>query len=151
MPMTNPSSKWLKSTEWLAGQIGKPGIVVVDGSFYLPAQKRDANAEYVAGHIPGAVFFDIEKVAVQRGQRQHEPGQRASERLTRQMAGAGRSLRFAPKVRQSGCLQKTGDAKPRIYLQCPARCPQRFLEPSRKEMGVCEANIRQIDQWIVGA
>ena len=61
--MTNPSSKWLKSTEWLAGQIGKPGIVVVDGSFYLPTQKRDANAEYVAGHIPGAVFFDIEKVA----------------------------------------------------------------------------------------
>jgi thiosulfate/3-mercaptopyruvate sulfurtransferase len=61
--MTNPSSKWLKSTEWLAGQIGKPGIVIVDGSFYLPTQKRDANAEYVAGHIPGAVFFDIEKVA----------------------------------------------------------------------------------------
>jgi thiosulfate/3-mercaptopyruvate sulfurtransferase len=61
--MTNPSSKWLKSTEWLAGQIGKPGIVVVDGSFYLPAQKRDARSEYLAGHIPGAVFFDIEKVA----------------------------------------------------------------------------------------
>jgi thiosulfate/3-mercaptopyruvate sulfurtransferase len=61
--MTNPSSKWLKSTEWLAGQIGKPGIVVVDGSFYLPTQKRDAKAEYVAGHIPGAVFFDIEAVA----------------------------------------------------------------------------------------
>ena len=61
--MTNPSSKWLKSTEWLAGQIGKPGIVVVDGSFYLATQKRDAKAEYVAGHIPGAVFFDIEAVA----------------------------------------------------------------------------------------
>ena len=61
--MTNPSSKWLKSTEWLAGQIGKPGIVVVDASFYLTTQKRDAKAEYVAGHIPGAVFFDIEKVA----------------------------------------------------------------------------------------
>jgi len=61
--MTNPSSKWLKSTEWLAGQIGKPGVVIVDGSFYLPTQKRDAKAEYVAGHIPGAVFFDIEAVA----------------------------------------------------------------------------------------
>jgi thiosulfate/3-mercaptopyruvate sulfurtransferase len=61
--MTNPSSKWLKSTEWLAGQIGKPGVVVVDGSFYLATQKRDAKAEYVAAHIPGAVFFDIEAVA----------------------------------------------------------------------------------------
>jgi thiosulfate/3-mercaptopyruvate sulfurtransferase len=61
--MSEPSSKRLKSTEWLAGQIGKPGVVVVDGSFYLPTQKRDAKAEYVASHIPGAVFFDIEAVA----------------------------------------------------------------------------------------
>jgi thiosulfate/3-mercaptopyruvate sulfurtransferase len=61
--MTNPSSKWLKTTEWLEGQLGKPGVTIVDGSFYLPAQKRDAKAEYVAGHIPGAVFFDIDVVA----------------------------------------------------------------------------------------
>ena len=59
----NPSSKWLKSTEWLAGQLGKPGVSIVDGSFYLPAQKRDAKAEYLATHIPGAVFFDIDAVA----------------------------------------------------------------------------------------
>ena len=61
--MTEPSSKWLKSTEWLAGEIGKPNVVVVDGSFYLVTQKRDAKAEYLAGHIPGAVFFDINAVA----------------------------------------------------------------------------------------
>jgi thiosulfate/3-mercaptopyruvate sulfurtransferase len=61
--MTNPSSKWLKTTEWLEGQLGKPGIVIVDASFYLPTQKRDAKAEYIASHIPGAVFFDIETVA----------------------------------------------------------------------------------------
>lgn len=61
--MTNPSSKWLKSTDWLESQIGKPGVVVVDASFYLPTQKRDAKAEYVASHIPGAVFFDLESVA----------------------------------------------------------------------------------------
>jgi thiosulfate/3-mercaptopyruvate sulfurtransferase len=59
----NPSSKWLKSTEWLESQISKPNLVVVDGSFYLPTQKRDAKAEYIASHIPGAVFFDIEKIA----------------------------------------------------------------------------------------
>ncbi len=45
------------------GQIGKPGIVIIDASFYLATQKRDAKAEYVASHIPGAVFFDIETVA----------------------------------------------------------------------------------------
>jgi thiosulfate/3-mercaptopyruvate sulfurtransferase len=58
-----PASQWLKSTEWLAGQIGKPGVSVVDGSFYLPAHKRDAKAEYLAGHIPGAVYFDINEIA----------------------------------------------------------------------------------------
>lgn len=57
------SSPWLKSTEWLAGQLGKPGVSIVDGSYYLPTQKRDPRAEYVAGHIPGAVFFDINAIA----------------------------------------------------------------------------------------
>src|SRR5674476_484129 len=58
-----PISRWLKSTEWLAGQIGKPNVVIVDASYYLPTQKRDAKAEYVAAHIPGAVFFDINAIA----------------------------------------------------------------------------------------
>lgn len=60
---TSTSSRWLKSTEWLAGQLGKEGVVIVDGSYYLPTQKRDARAEYLAAHIPGAVFFDINAVA----------------------------------------------------------------------------------------
>ena len=58
-----PSSRWLKSTEWLAGQLGKPDVAIVDGSYYLPTQKRDAKAEYLAAHIPGAVFFDINAIA----------------------------------------------------------------------------------------
>jgi thiosulfate/3-mercaptopyruvate sulfurtransferase len=57
------SSRWLKSTEWLAGQLGKPGVSIVDGSYYLPTQKRDAKGEYLAGHIPGAIFFDINAIA----------------------------------------------------------------------------------------
>jgi thiosulfate/3-mercaptopyruvate sulfurtransferase len=55
--------RWIKSTEWLAGELGKPDVVVVDGSYYLPTQNRDARAEYAAAHIPGAVFFDINAVA----------------------------------------------------------------------------------------
>jgi thiosulfate/3-mercaptopyruvate sulfurtransferase len=58
-----PASRWLKSTEWLADNLGKPNIVVVDGSTYLPTHGRDARAEYLAGHIPGAVFFDINAIA----------------------------------------------------------------------------------------
>jgi thiosulfate/3-mercaptopyruvate sulfurtransferase len=58
-----PASKWLVTTDWLAARLGKPEIAIVDGSFYLPALKRDAKAEYLAGHIPGAAFFDIDAIA----------------------------------------------------------------------------------------
>jgi thiosulfate/3-mercaptopyruvate sulfurtransferase len=59
----SPASPHLVTTEWLAERLGEPGIVVVDGSYYLPAAKRDPRAEYLAAHIPGAVFFDIEEIA----------------------------------------------------------------------------------------
>jgi thiosulfate/3-mercaptopyruvate sulfurtransferase len=58
-----PTSRWLVGTDWLAARVGQSDVVVVDGSFYLPAMKRDAAAEYLAGHIPGAVRFDIDEVA----------------------------------------------------------------------------------------
>jgi thiosulfate/3-mercaptopyruvate sulfurtransferase len=63
MANETPSSRWLISTDQLAQRLGAPDTVVVDGSFYLPALKRDARAEYLAGHIPGAVFFDIDAIA----------------------------------------------------------------------------------------
>lgn len=46
----------------LAGPLGRPGLSVFDASWYLPAQKRLARAEFEAGHIPGAVFFDQDAV-----------------------------------------------------------------------------------------
>jgi thiosulfate/3-mercaptopyruvate sulfurtransferase len=58
-----PASKWLVTTEWLAARLNAPDLAIVDGSYYLPAQNRDAKAEYFTGHIPGAVFFDIDAVA----------------------------------------------------------------------------------------
>ena len=48
------------TTDWLAAKLGTPGLRVVDGSWYLPGSGRDAATEYTAGHIPGAVFFDID-------------------------------------------------------------------------------------------
>lgn len=46
------------SADWLEQNLGEPGLKIVDGAWYLPSQNRDARAEYDAGHIPGAVFFD---------------------------------------------------------------------------------------------
>ena len=63
MPNEAPSSPWLVTTDWLARRIEAPETAVVDGSFYLPAMQRDARAEYLAGHIPGAVRFDIDAIA----------------------------------------------------------------------------------------
>jgi len=61
--MANPSSRWLKSTEWLASQLGSDNVAIVDGSYYLSTQNRNAKEEYLKAHIPGAVFFDINAIA----------------------------------------------------------------------------------------
>src|SRR5215470_16591528 len=61
--MTSPSSRWIVTTDWLASKLGSADLVPVDGSFYLPAQKRDAAAEFLAGHIPGAVRFDLDAIS----------------------------------------------------------------------------------------
>ncbi|CAN0534011.1 unnamed protein product [Laminaria digitata] len=59
MPYANPDA--LVETDWLADNLDT--VRVLDGSWYLPAQKRDPVAEYHAGHIPGARFFHIDEIA----------------------------------------------------------------------------------------
>ncbi|WP_332698380.1 3-mercaptopyruvate sulfurtransferase [Devosia sp.] len=51
------------TTDWLATHLSDPNLVVLDGSWHMPNATRNAQAEYLAGHIPGAVFFDIDGVA----------------------------------------------------------------------------------------
>ncbi len=58
-----PVAEALVSTEWLAEHLGSPDVRVVDATWYLPSQGRDAKAEYAAAHIPGAVYFDIDDIA----------------------------------------------------------------------------------------
>jgi thiosulfate/3-mercaptopyruvate sulfurtransferase len=53
----------LISTEWLAKHLGAADLVVFDASWYLEVEKRDAPAEYLRAHIPGARFFDIDAIA----------------------------------------------------------------------------------------
>jgi thiosulfate/3-mercaptopyruvate sulfurtransferase len=55
--------KALVSTEWLAAQLGSKDLIVFDASWYMPAEGRDAQAEYRLAHIPGALFFDIDAIA----------------------------------------------------------------------------------------
>jgi thiosulfate/3-mercaptopyruvate sulfurtransferase len=61
--MGDSAGKWLVETDWLAQRLNAPGLIVLDGSYHLPASGRNAKAEYLAGHIPGALFFDIDDIA----------------------------------------------------------------------------------------
>ena len=61
--MPNNTSRHLISTDWLAERLGERDLVVVDGSWYLPAMNRDGFKEYQGAHIPGAVYFDIDEIS----------------------------------------------------------------------------------------
>lgn len=52
----------LVTPSWLAERLSDPSVVVLDGSYYLPAAGRDADAEFLDAHIPGALRFDIDAV-----------------------------------------------------------------------------------------
>jgi thiosulfate/3-mercaptopyruvate sulfurtransferase len=53
----------LVSTDWLAQHLGEEDLVVVDCSWFMPASGRNGREEYLAAHIPGARFLDIDEVA----------------------------------------------------------------------------------------
>jgi thiosulfate/3-mercaptopyruvate sulfurtransferase len=53
----------LVTTQWLADHLSAPDVRVIDASWYLPDQKRDAKTEYTEAHIPGAVYFDLDDIA----------------------------------------------------------------------------------------
>src|SRR5687768_1326050 len=53
----------LVSTQWLADNLGQPGLSIVDASLFMPSSGRDARAEFLAAHIPGARFLDLEALS----------------------------------------------------------------------------------------
>lgn len=56
--MTDP----LVSTAWLADRLGSAQAQVVDATWFMPGEGVGRDS-YAAGHIPGAVFFDIDEIA----------------------------------------------------------------------------------------
>ncbi len=86
--------KTLVSTEWLAAHIKDPDLRILDGSWYLPSQNRDARAEYDAGHIPGARFFDIDEISDRRSDLPHmaPPVEKFMSRLRAMGVGDGHQV-----------------------------------------------------------
>ena len=53
----------LVSTEWLASHINDANVKVIDASFKLPGVLPLPKDDYLAAHIPSAVFFDVDAVS----------------------------------------------------------------------------------------
>ena len=52
--------KFLVEPQWLADRLDDPSVAVIDCSWYIPEANKSARAEFEAGHIPGARFFDLD-------------------------------------------------------------------------------------------
>ena len=53
----------LVSTDWLASHLTDTDLRIVDASWHMPATSRSGREDYLAAHIPGAVFFDIDALS----------------------------------------------------------------------------------------
>ena len=51
------------ATDWLFDRLEAPDLRILDCSWYLPAARRNCHVEYLEEHIPGAQFFNIDKIA----------------------------------------------------------------------------------------
>ncbi|MBY6120784.1 3-mercaptopyruvate sulfurtransferase [Mameliella alba] len=86
--------KTLVSTEWLAKHLNDPDLRILDASWYLPDMGRDARAEYDAGHIPGARFFDIDEISDARSDLPHmaPPPEKFMSRMRAMGVGDGHQV-----------------------------------------------------------
>ncbi|MCK5503035.1 MAG: sulfurtransferase, partial [Tritonibacter mobilis] len=86
--------KTLVSTDWLAAHLKDPDLRILDASWYLPQMERDAKAEYDAGHIPGARFFDIDDISDHRSDLPHmaPPVEKFMSRLRAMGVGDGHQV-----------------------------------------------------------
>ena len=93
-PSPQDDPRTLVSTDWLAKHLRDPDLRLLDASWYLPAQNRDAKAEYAAAHIPGARFFDIDELSDQRSTLPHmaPPIEKFMSRLRAMGVGDGHQV-----------------------------------------------------------
>ena len=61
--MSYVNDKSLVSTSWLVDHLDDPKVKIIDGSWHLPTTGRDGHKEYLNMHIPGAVYFNIDKIS----------------------------------------------------------------------------------------
>jgi thiosulfate/3-mercaptopyruvate sulfurtransferase len=82
---------WLTETDELARELDAPDLVIIDASWHMPAENRNAHEEYLAEHIPGAIFFDIDEIADTKSGLPHmlPPPEKFSSRMRSMGIGDG--------------------------------------------------------------
>jgi thiosulfate/3-mercaptopyruvate sulfurtransferase len=69
--MTSSTDDPLVSTDWLAARLDDPKVKIIDATFKLPGVLPLPVEDYLAAHLPGAVFFDVDHIADPNDQRPH--------------------------------------------------------------------------------
>ena len=82
---------WLTETDELARELDAPDLVIIDASWHMPAESRNAYEEYLAEHIPGAIFFDIDEITDTKSGLPHmlPPPEKFSSRMRSMGIGDG--------------------------------------------------------------
>ena len=69
--MTPSTDDPLVSTDWLAAHLDDPKVKIIDATFKLPGVLPLPVEDYLAAHLPGAVFFDVDHIADPNDPRPH--------------------------------------------------------------------------------
>jgi thiosulfate/3-mercaptopyruvate sulfurtransferase len=77
----------LVSTDWLATHLNDPKLKIIDASYKMPGVLPLPADDFLTGHIPGAVFFDVNTIADPNDPRPHMyPG---AEQFARDVSALG--------------------------------------------------------------
>ena len=105
----------LVGSEWLAAHVGDETLRIVDVRWYLDPSKKGSEA-YAAGHIPGAIFLDVERdLAAPGGARGGPIGRHpwpSPEQVARVMSAAG----IGPGVRVVAYDDQAGAIAARLWF-----------------------------------
>ena len=85
------TKSWLIETDELERELHAPDFVIIDASWHMPDEGKDARAEYLEEHIPGALFFDIDEIADTKSPFPHmlPPPEKFSSRMRTMGIGDG--------------------------------------------------------------
>jgi thiosulfate/3-mercaptopyruvate sulfurtransferase len=85
--MTSSTDDPLVTTDWLAAHIDDPKVKIIDASYKMPGVLPLPSEDYLSGHIPGAVFFNVNTIADPDDPRPHMYP--SAEQFARDVAALG--------------------------------------------------------------